>query len=77
MSFWRDLFTEKDGISWSLARVGWGASIVTYNAMVIYAVIWNHATLDLQAYGLGLAAVNAAGGAAVGFQAKTEADVKS
>lgn len=73
--FFQDLFTEKDGKSWSLARVGWGATLFTCLFVVIWKGVVKDEALDLASVGILLTGVLAGGGAAIGFQAKTEGDV--
>lgn len=72
--FLLDLFTEKNGNAWSLARVAWAVSLITFLGLSSYDVLVSGTSFDMQAFGIGLGAVVVAGGAAIGFQAKTEAD---
>ncbi len=74
--FVQDIFTEKDGVSWSMARVGWGMSLLTFLALAIWDVTVQKSHFDMQSFGIGLGAVIAAGGIAIGWQAKTEAEPK-
>lgn len=74
--FIQDIFTEKDGQSWSLARVGWGISLLVFLGLAVWDVTLQKSHFDMQSFGIGLGAVIAAGGVAIGWQAKTEADVK-
>ena len=62
--FIRDLFTEDDGVSWCYARVSSFIALVAYLANATYSVYLGH-TLDLSAFGTGLAAVLAGGGAII------------
>ena len=72
--FLTDLFTEKDGISWSLARVSWALSLIIFLYLAVWDVVFRGSHFDMQSFGIGMGAVVVAGGAAIGFQARTEAD---
>ena len=74
--FIQDIFTEKDGLSWSLARVGWGLSLFVFLGLAVWDVTIQKSHFDMQSFGIGLGAVIAAGGISIGWQAKTEADSK-
>lgn len=68
----KDLLTGKDNQTYNLARVGWGASLLVFLGLAVYDVVVNHTPFNMQNFGIGLGAVLAAGGGAIGLQAKTE-----
>lgn len=71
MKFIRDLFTEDDGVSWCYARVSSFIALVSYLTNATYSVYLGH-TLDLSAFGTGLAAVLTGGAAIIGLKAATQ-----
>jgi ABC-type phosphate/phosphonate transport system permease subunit len=71
MKFIRDLFTEDDGVSWCLAKVSAFIALVSYLSNATYSVYLGH-TLDLSAFGTGLAAVLAGGAALIAAKQATQ-----
>lgn len=70
--FIKNLFTGKDNQTWNLARVSWGMCTFVFLVLSSYDVIWLKHAFVMQDFGLGIGAIMASGGAAVGFQGKTE-----
>lgn len=73
----KDWFTGSDGTSYDVGRMLWVASCVVFCVLACWAVMVNEQPFDPLGYGTGLAAVLAAGGAALGMKAKTEPKVES
>ena len=71
----QNLFTGKDNETLDIGRVLWALSVITFLIMGVYSIRRGHSP-DFLAYGTGLAALLAAGGAALGLKAKTEPDKK-
>ncbi len=72
--FLHDLFTEDEaGTVWDLVRVGGGGGVVFFLGNSVWTAIHN-GTIDLQAFGVGFAALIAGLGGAMGMKAKGEAD---
>jgi len=69
----KNMFTGKDNKTLDLGRVLWAKAVVAYLCVAFYNV-YNGATIDFIAFGTGIAAVLAAGGAAIGLKAGTEPD---
>lgn len=69
----KQMFTGKDNKTLDLGRVLWAKAVVAFLAIGFYG-IYNGNPMDYLAYGTGLAAVLAAGGAAIGLKSKTEPD---
>jgi hypothetical protein len=67
----KQMFTGKDNKTLDLGRVLWAKAVVAFLAIGFYG-IYKGNPMDYLAYGTGLAAVLAAGGAAIGLKAKTE-----
>ena len=67
----KQMFTGKDNKTLDLGRVLWAKAVVAFMALAFYGVYKGN-PVDYMAFGTGLAAVLAAGGAAIGFKAKTE-----
>lgn len=74
--FISDMFTGKDNATWNLARVAWAISLGGYFLLAGYDIAVHGTAFDAQHFAIGLAAIMAAGGAAVGFQSKTEPGVE-
>lgn len=71
----KDWFTGSDGTSYDVGRMLWVASCIVFCVLACWTVIVNQQPFDPLGYGGGLAAVLAAGGAALGMKAKTEPKV--
>ena len=69
----KQMFTGKDNKTIDLGRVLWAKAVVAFLGIGFYG-IYNGNPMDYLAYGTGLAAVLAAGGAAIGLKSKTEPD---
>ena len=69
----KNMFTGKDNKTLDLGRVLWAQAVMAYLAVAIYNV-HNGAVIDFIAFGTGISAVLAAGGAAIGLKASTEPD---
>ena len=67
----KQMFTGKDNKTIDLGRVLWAKAVVAFLAIGFYG-IYEGNPMDYLAFGTGLAAVLAAGGAAIGLKAKTE-----
>ena len=72
IEFLRHCFTGIDGQSWDLGRILWAIGVLAYIAYAGISLWHNKTPFDMQAYGIGFAAVLAAGGAALALKAKTE-----
>ena len=70
------LFTGKDNKTLDLGRVLWAKATVAFLGLAFYGVYKGN-PVDYMAFGTGLAAVLAAGGAAIGFKAKSEPESTS
>lgn len=68
----KDWFTGIDGESYDVGKALWVASAVMFCFLAGWAIVVNKQDFDAMSYGGGLAAVLAAGGAAIGMKAKTE-----
>lgn len=71
----KDWVTEPDGITHCPIR--WVAVIGIFQGLgtEVYTVFWQHAAFDLQAFGVGLGAIIATVGAALGMKKDTPKDV--
>jgi len=67
----KQMFTGKDNKTLDLGRVLWAKAVVAFLGLAFYGVYKGN-PVDYIAFGTGLAAVLAAGGAAIGLKAKTE-----
>jgi len=72
----KHMFTGKDNQTIDLGRVLWAKAVVAFLGLAFYGVYKGN-PVDYMAFGTGLAAVLAAGGAAIGFKAKTEPEDKN
>ncbi|MCA1995714.1 MAG: amino acid ABC transporter substrate-binding protein [Armatimonadetes bacterium] len=70
--FFTDLFTTADGVSWDVGRVLWALAVCWFLGLSTYAVVGNAQPFDPISWGTGLAAVLAAGGAALWAKKDTE-----
>lgn len=74
--FLHDLFTEDtDGKVWDLVRLGGGGGILFFLGNSLWTAIHN-GTVDLQAFGVGFAALIGGLGTAIGIKAKGEENAK-
>lgn len=64
-------FTGKDNQTVDIGRVLWAISVLSFVVMG-FAGVYKGQVTDYLQYGSGIAAVLAAGGAAIGFKGKTE-----
>lgn len=71
--FISDCFTNANG-DWDIGRVLWAIAVLVFLALACIAVLLNKQTFDPQTFGIGLGAVMAAGGAALGMKHRTEPD---
>ena len=69
----KQMFTGKDNKTLDLGRVLWAKAVLAFLGLAFYGVYKGN-PVDYMAFGTGLAAVLAAGGAAIGFKAKSEPD---
>ncbi|MHB1176053.1 MAG: hypothetical protein ACYCZJ_13120 [Sulfuriferula sp.] len=69
----KDSFTIANGNDYDIGRILWALGVLTFCFLAGWAIIKNHQAFDAMSYGGGLAAVLAAGGAALGMKQKTEA----
>ncbi|MBU6246485.1 MAG: hypothetical protein KGN77_01915 [Xanthomonadaceae bacterium] len=69
-----DCLTGKDGTTFDMGRLLWAWGVISFTGLAGYSVVYLHAAFDAVGYGTGFAGVLAAGGAALGFKAKTEPD---
>jgi len=69
----KQMFTGKDNKTLDLGRVLWAQAVLAFLGLAFYGVYKGN-PVDYMAFGTGLAAVLAAGGAAIGFKAKSEPD---
>lgn len=67
----KDWFTGVDGTTYDVGRVLWFSGVVVFLGCSMYALFIGQ-TWDAIAYGTGLGAVLAGGGAAIGFKANAE-----
>ena len=74
-SLWVTLFTGKDNKSLDIGRVIWLLSVLSFIAFAFLGLYMDKPT-DYIAYGTGLAALLAAGGAALNLKSKTEPEDK-
>ncbi len=72
MKLLKDCFTAADGDSFDIGRVLWAQGVMVFLGLAIYSVVGQGHSFDMQAFGIGLGATLAAGGAALGFKARTE-----
>ena len=72
MKLLKDCFTTADGESFDVGRVLWAQGVIVFLGLAIYSVVGQGHPFDMQSFGIGLGATLAAGGAALGFKAKTE-----
>jgi len=70
-SLWVTLFTGKDNKSLDIGRVIWLLSVLSFIVFAFLGLYMDKPT-DYIAYGTGLAALLAAGGAALNLKSKTE-----
>lgn len=74
MSFkvlFKQAFTGKDNETIDIGRILWAVSVLSFVVMG-FAGVYKGQVTDYLQYGSGIAAVLAAGGAAIGFKGKTE-----
>lgn len=67
----RQTFTGADNKTLDIGRILWALSVLSFLSMGFYG-IFKGQVMDYLAFGTGVAAVLAAGGAALGFKAKAE-----
>ena len=70
--FLADILTGKDGHTYDIGRILWAWSVVSFTALGGYDLVHAGYRFDPVAYGTGIAAVLASGGAALGLKARTE-----
>ena len=71
MNIWLTLFTGKDNKSLDIGRIIWFISVISFIVFAFLGLYMEKPT-DYIAYGTGLSALLAAGGAALGLKGKTE-----
>jgi hypothetical protein len=71
INFFRQMFTGKDNRTIDIGRILWFESIQAFIGLTIYH-IYNHGVFDPVTWGGGLAALLAAGGAALGLKGGVE-----
>ena len=72
----RQTFTGADNKTLDIGRILWALSVLSFLSMGFYG-IFKGQVMDYLAFGTGVAAVLAAGGAALGFKAKAEPQKES
>lgn len=72
MKFLTDIFTENDGASFCMARLGFALGVLAYIGLSCWTVIYLGKPFDMQGFGIGLGATLGAGGAGIAMKAKTE-----
>lgn len=70
----RNMFTGKDNKTLDLGRVLWAKAVLAFLGIAFYNVYKGN-PVDYIAFGTGISALLAAGGAALGLKANTEPDV--
>ena len=70
------LFTGKDNKTLDLGRVLWAKAVLVFLGVAGYQV-YQGTPIDFMNFGTGIAAVLAAGGAAIGLKSSTEPDNNS
>ncbi len=70
------LFTGKDNKTLDLGRVLWAKAVLVFLGVAGYQV-YQGTPIDFMNFGTGIAAVLAAGGAAIGLKSNTEPDSNS
>lgn len=70
-TMFRQLFTGKDNKTLDLGRVLWAKSVLVLLAVALVQVYKGN-PIDFMNFGAGIAAVLAAGGAAIGLKSNTE-----
>lgn len=68
----RQLFTERDNVTFDLGRALWALSWLAFLLFEAYHVIGQHKDFDPIAFSGGVAAILAAGAASLGLKANTE-----
>jgi len=71
MNFIRDILTGKDGITHDIGRWSWVGSLAALFAITIHEA-WTGKTIDLQAFGVAVAAIVTAHGTAIWAKKDTE-----
>jgi hypothetical protein len=71
MEFLKHLFTEVDNTTADLSKLLAAMSIVNALGLSIYVVVWKGQPFDLQAYGMGIAALFAGTAALLKFKKDT------
>ena len=71
MKIIKDILTGVDGVTYDNVRVYMFLGVLTYLGCTVYH-LWDDNAFDFIAFGTGLAAMLAGGGAGIGFKAKTE-----
>lgn len=67
----KQTFTGADNKTLDIGRILWAMSVISFLVMGFYG-IWKGQVMDYLAFGTGIAAVMAAGGAALGMKANSE-----
>lgn len=71
-TFFKDIFTEKDGDSYCVAKVLWFFGVVGFIGLATWAVVIHGKDFNAQDYGIGLGSVLGGGGIGVAQKGKTE-----
>lgn len=72
MNYIRHIFTGRDNLTPDIGRILWALGVLVFLAQAVGALWFQHQPWDPSAYGLGLGAVLAGGGAGIGLKARTE-----
>ena len=75
--FLKNIFTTLDNNTFDIARVLWALSIMVAMSLSIYVVVVRNAPWAIIEFGTGIAALLAAGGAAVWAGDKSSQSIKS
>ncbi len=70
--FLKDLFTEKDGESFCVAKVLWFCGVIGFITLAAWSIIVHGNAFNAQDYGVGLGTTLGGGGLGVAQKGKTE-----
>ena len=68
MGFLKGMFTEVDNQTFDMSKALAALSVLTALGLAIYSVVWKGDTFDLNAYGMGIAALFAGTAALLKFK---------
>jgi hypothetical protein len=73
--FISNLFTEVDNVTWDLTKVLAAISIIAAITLAVVAVVYKGQVFNMQDYGIGVAALFAGTGVAMGMKKDTVRDI--